>query len=47
MTLLSTACVSPYYYSNETMSVSRIVSDTLSVKEWRDLENGVGVARGH
>jgi len=38
MTLLSTACVSPY--SIEAMSVSRTVSEILSVKEWRDLETG-------
>jgi len=36
MTLLSTACVSPYYYSIETMSVYCTVSEIFSVKEWRD-----------
>ena len=39
-TLLSRACVSPYYYSIETMSVYRTVSEIFSVKEWRDLETG-------
>jgi len=29
------------------MSVSRTVSEILSVKEWRDLETGVGVIQGH
>ena len=44
MTLLSS---SPYHYSIEIMSVSRTVSEILSVKEWRDLETGVGVVQGH
>ena len=39
MTLLSSACVSPYIYSSENMSVCRSVSE-ISVKEWRDLETG-------
>ena len=29
------------------MSVSRTVSDIFSVKEWLDLETGVGVVQGH
>ena len=41
MKLLSRACVSPYQYSIETMSVSRTVYEIFSVKEWRDLETGV------
>jgi len=40
MTLLSRACVSPYWYFIETMSVCRTVYDISSVKEWRDLETG-------
>jgi len=40
MTLLSRACVSPYEYFNDIMSVCRTVSDIFSVKEWRDLETG-------
>jgi len=40
MTMLSRACVSPYQYSIETMSVSRTVSEIFSVKEWSDLETG-------
>jgi len=44
MTLLNRACVSPYQYSIETMSVVRIVFEIFSVKEWRDLETG---GRGH
>jgi len=40
MTLLSRACVSPYLYFIETMSVSRTVSEIFSVKEWRDLYTG-------
>jgi len=43
MTTLSRACVSPYQYSIETMSVSRTVSEIFSVKEWSDLET---VSRG-
>jgi len=39
MTLLSTACVSPYWYFIETMPVCRI-SEIFRVKEWRDLETG-------
>ena len=38
MTLLSRACVSPYFI--ETMSVCRTVYETFSDKEWRDLETG-------
>jgi len=48
MTLLSRACVRPYYYSIETTSVSRSVSDRpiFSVKEWRDFEtSGMGRSR--
>jgi len=41
MTQLSKACVSPDWYSTETMSVSRTVYDIFIVKEWRDLETGV------
>jgi len=40
MTLLSRACVSPYKYFIETMSVCRTVSEILSIKEWRDNETG-------
>ena len=29
------------------MSVFRTVSEIFSVKEWRDLEAGVGVVQGH
>jgi len=29
------------------MSVSRTVSEIFSVKEWRDLDTGVGVVQGH
>jgi len=29
------------------MSVRRTVSEIFSVKQWRDLETGVGVAQGH
>jgi len=47
MTLLSRACVSPYWYFIETMSVCRTVYEIFSVKEWRDLETGVGVGQGH
>ena len=32
--------VSPYKYFIETMSVCRTVSETFSVKEWRDIETG-------
>ena len=32
--------ISPYWYSTETTSVSRTVSEILSVIEWRDLETG-------
>ena len=35
--------ISRYWYSIETISVSRTVSEILSVKEWRDLETwGMG-----
>ena len=47
MTLLSRACVSPYKYFIETMSVCRTVYDIFSVKEWRDLKTGVGVVQSH
>jgi len=29
------------------MSVYRTVSEIFSVKEWHDLENGIGVVQGH
>ena len=45
MTLLSRACT--YWYFIETMSVCRTVYEIFSVKEWRDLETGVGVGQGH
>ena len=45
MTLLSRACVSPYYYFIETMSVCRTVYEIF--KEWRDLETGVRVVQDH
>ena len=38
MTLLSRACVSPYWYFIETMSICRTVYEIFSVKEYRDLE---------
>ena len=41
MTLLSRACVSPYWYFIETMSVCHTVYEIFSVKEWRNLENQV------
>ena len=47
MILLSRACVSPYWYFSETMSVSRTVYDIFSVKEWRNLKLGVGVVQDH
>ena len=47
MTLLSRACLSPYKYFIETMSVSRTVSEIFSVKEWHDLETGIGIVQGH
>ena len=47
MTLLSRACVSPYYYFIETMSVCRTVYEIFSVKEWRDLETAVRVVQDH
>jgi len=40
MTLLSRACVSPYWYLIETMSVCRTVYEIFSIKEWRNLETG-------
>ena len=42
MTLLSRACVSPYWYLYfiETMSVCRSVREIFSVKAWRNLETG-------
>ena len=40
MTLLSRACVSPYQYFIETISVCRTVSEIFSVEERRDLEIG-------
>jgi len=36
--MFSMACVSPYYYFIETMSVCRTVSEVFSVKEWHDLD---------
>jgi len=47
MTLLSRACVSPYWYLIETMSVCRTVDEIFSVKEWRDLETGGRDVQGH
>jgi len=44
VTLLSTACVNPYWYFIETMSVCRTVYEIFSVKEWRNLETG---GKGH
>ena len=38
--MLSRACVSPYQYSIETVSVYRTISETFSVKERQDLETG-------
>jgi len=38
MTLLSRACVSPYWHLIETMSVCRTVYEICSVKEWLNLE---------
>jgi len=40
MTLLSRACVSPYWYFIVTMSVCRTVYEIFSVKEWCNLETG-------
>jgi len=40
MTLLSRACVSPYWYFIETMSVCRTVYEIFNVKEWRNSETG-------
>jgi len=40
MILLSRACVSPYWYFVETISLCRIVYEIFSVKEWRNLETG-------
>ena len=40
MTLLSRACVSPYWYLIETVSVFHTVYEIFSVKEWRNLEAG-------
>jgi len=39
------ACVSPHLYSIET--VSRTITEIFSVKEWSDLEIGVGVLQCH
>ena len=39
MTLLSRACVFQYTFI-ETVSVCRMVSEILSIKEWRDSETG-------
>jgi len=47
LTMLSRACVSPYYYSIETMSVSRTVSEIFSVINGATLKSGVGVVQGH
>jgi len=38
MTLLSRACVSPYWYFIETVSVCCTVYEIFSIKEWRNLE---------
>jgi len=40
MTLLIRACVSPYLYLIETMSVCRTVFEIIGIKEWRDNETG-------
>jgi len=40
MTLLNRACVSPYWYLIETVSVFHTVYEIFSVKEWRNLEAG-------
>jgi len=40
MTLLSRACVSPYWYFIETMYVCRTIYEIFSVKQWRNLETG-------
>jgi len=40
MTLSSRACVIPYWYFIETMSVCRTVYEIFSVKAWRNLETG-------
>jgi len=40
MTSLSRTCASPYYFSIETVSISHIVSEILSVKECCDVETG-------
>ena len=45
--MLSRACVSPYQYSIETMSVYRTVSEIFSVKNGVILKPGVGVVQGH
>jgi len=47
MTLLSRAWVSTYYYSIETMSVYRTVSDIFSIKNGVTLKPGLGVVHGH
>ena len=45
-TLLSRACVSPYWYFNETMSVCRTVSEIFSIKNGVTLKPGVGIVQG-
>ena len=40
ITLLSRACVSPYWYFIETMSVCHTIYEIFSIKEWRNLEAG-------
>jgi len=47
MTLLHKACVTRYWYFIETVSVCRTVYEIFSIKEWRNLELGVGVVEGH
>ena len=38
---MSRACVSPNYFSIETMSVYRTVSELFSIKEWHNLETSI------
>jgi len=45
MTLLGRACVSPYWYFIETMSVRRTVYEIFSVKNGATLKLGLEVAQ--
>jgi len=38
---LKQASVSPYQYSNATMSVSHTISEIFSIKEWHELRYGL------